>query len=87
LIQKYESGPKILLAVGPQDKTWDDNTHGKKQEGEKVHLEETRNNTAWDNQLKGLVTRTRNGRHRIRNRKPGDTGNSIQPSIGHGRTS
>jgi hypothetical protein len=35
-------------------------------------LEETRNNTAWDNQLEGLVTRTRNGRHGIRNRKSAD---------------
>jgi hypothetical protein len=35
-------------------------------------LDETRNNTAWDNQLKGLVTRRRNGRHGIRNRKSAD---------------
>jgi hypothetical protein len=35
-------------------------------------LEKTRNNTAWDNQLTGLVTRTRNGRHGIRNRKSDD---------------
>jgi hypothetical protein len=44
----------------------------KKQESGKVHLEETRNNTAWDNQLKGFVTRTRYGRHGIRNRKSAD---------------
>jgi hypothetical protein len=61
-----------LVAVGPQDKTSDEDTHGKKQEREKVHLEETRNNTAWDNQLKGLVTRRINGRHEIRNRKSAD---------------
>jgi hypothetical protein len=70
-IQKYKAGPEISVAVGPQDKTSDDNTHGKKQERDKVHFEETRNNTAWDNQ-KGLVTRTRNGRHGIRNRKSAD---------------
>jgi hypothetical protein len=35
-------------------------------------LEKTRNNTAWDNQRKGLVTRTINGRHGIRNRKSAD---------------
>jgi hypothetical protein len=70
-IQKYKAGPEISVAVGPQDKISDDNTHGKKQEREKVHFEETRNNTAWDNQ-KGLVTRTRNGRHGIRNRKSAD---------------
>jgi hypothetical protein len=46
-----------LVAFGPQDKRLDDNTHGKKQEREKVHLEETKNNTAWDNQLNGLETR------------------------------
>jgi hypothetical protein len=71
-IKEYEAGPKISVADGPQDKTSDDNTHGKKQESEKVHLEETRNNTAWDNQLKGLVTRTRDGKHGIRNRKLAD---------------
>jgi hypothetical protein len=32
-------------------------------------LEETRNHTAWDNQLKGCVTETRNRRHGKRNRK------------------
>jgi hypothetical protein len=58
-----------LVAIGPQDKTSDDNTHGKKQEREQVHLEETRINTPWNNQLKGLVTRTRNEKHGIRNRK------------------
>jgi hypothetical protein len=71
-IQKYEAGPEILVAVGTQDKTSDDNTHGKKQEREKVHLEETRNNKAWDNELKGWVTRTIYGRHGIRNRKSAD---------------
>jgi hypothetical protein len=35
-------------------------------------LEETRNNTAWDNHLKGWVTRRRNGRHGKRNRKSAD---------------
>jgi hypothetical protein len=63
-IPKYEAGP--------QDKTSDDNTHGKKRESGKVHLEETRNNTAWNNQLKGFVTRTRYRRHGIRNRKSAD---------------
>jgi hypothetical protein len=58
-IKKYKAGREIAVADGPQDKTSDDNTHGKKQERGKVHLEETRNNTAWDNQLKGFVTRTR----------------------------
>jgi hypothetical protein len=57
-IQEYKAGPEILVADGPQDKTWDDNTHGKKQESGKVHLEETRNNTAWVNQLKGFVRRS-----------------------------
>jgi hypothetical protein len=71
-IQKYQAVPEISIAVGPQDKTSDDNTHGKKQEREKIHLEETINNTAWDNQLNGWVTRTRNGRHGIRNRKSDD---------------
>jgi hypothetical protein len=45
-IQKYKAGPEILVAVGPQDKTSDDNTHGKTKERETVHLKETRNNTA-----------------------------------------
>jgi hypothetical protein len=54
-----------LVADGPQD----DNTHGKKHESEEVHLEETRNHTAWDNQLKGCVTEMRNRRHGKRNRK------------------
>jgi hypothetical protein len=71
-IQKYEARLEISVGVGPQDKTSYDNTHSKKQEREKVHLEETRNNTSWDNQLKGLVTRTINGRHGIRNRKSAD---------------
>jgi hypothetical protein len=50
----------------------DDNRHGKKQDSGKVHLEETRNNTAWNNQLKGFVTRTRHRRHGIRNLKSAD---------------
>jgi hypothetical protein len=58
-----------LVADGPQDKTSGDNTQGKKQESGKVHLEETRNKTAWDNQLKGFMNRTRYGRHGIRDRK------------------
>jgi hypothetical protein len=37
-IQKYEAGEEIPVAVGPQDKTSDDNTHGKKQEREQVHF-------------------------------------------------
>jgi hypothetical protein len=68
-IPEYEAGPVILVADGPQDKTLDDNTHCKKQESGKVHLEETRNNTAWDNQLKGCVTGTRYRRHGKRNWK------------------
>jgi hypothetical protein len=34
-IQKYKAGPEILVAVGPQDKTSDDNIHGKKKKGRK----------------------------------------------------
>jgi hypothetical protein len=71
-IKKYRAGPEILVAVNPQDKTSDDNKHGKKQEREEVHFEETRNNTAWNNRLKGWVTRTINGRHGKRNRKSAD---------------
>jgi hypothetical protein len=62
-IQEYEAGREISVVVGPQDKISDNNTHGK---------EETRNNTALDNQLKGCVTRTRYRRHGIRNRKSAD---------------
>jgi hypothetical protein len=58
-----------LVADSPQDKTSDDNTHGKKQESGEVHLEETRYHTALVNQLKGCVTGTRNRRHEQRNRK------------------
>jgi hypothetical protein len=68
-IQEYEAGPEILVADVPQDNTSDDNANGKKQESGKVHLEETRNHTAWDNQLKGCVTKTRKRRHGIRNQK------------------
>jgi hypothetical protein len=71
-IQKYEAGPEISVAVGTQDKISDENTHGKKQENKTVHLEETSNNKAWDNQLKGSVNRTIYRRHRIRNRKSAD---------------
>jgi hypothetical protein len=39
-IKKYKAGPEISVADDPQDKTSDDNTHGKKQESGKVHLEE-----------------------------------------------
>jgi hypothetical protein len=48
------------------------NTHGKKQENKTVHLEETRNNKAWDNQLKGWVNRRIYRRHGIQNRKSAD---------------
>jgi hypothetical protein len=71
-IQEFEAGPEISVADGPQDKTSDDSTHGKKQESGEVHLEETRNNTAWDNQLKGCLTRTRYRRLEIRNLKSAD---------------
>jgi hypothetical protein len=71
-------------------------THmARNKKGSKFILEETRNNTAWNNQLKGLVTRTRNGRHVIRNRKSADEQlithflDTLETafSIGHGRTS
>jgi hypothetical protein len=68
-IQEFEAGLEILVADVPQDNTSDDNANGKKQESGKVHLEETRNHTAWDNQLKGCVTKTRKRRHGIRNQK------------------
>jgi hypothetical protein len=58
-----------LVADVPQDNTSDDNAHGKKQESGEVHLEETRNHTEWDNQLKGCVTETRKRRHGKRNQK------------------
>jgi hypothetical protein len=60
---------EISVADVPQDNTSDDNAHDKRQESGEVHLEETRNHTAWDNQLKGCVTETRKRRHEIRNRK------------------
>jgi hypothetical protein len=53
-----------LVAYVPQDNTWDDNAHGKKQESGEVHLEETRNHTAWDNHVKGCVTEMRKRRNR-----------------------
>jgi hypothetical protein len=68
-IQEYEAGQEISVADVPQDNTSDDNAHGKKQESGEVPLEETRNHTAWDNQLKGCVTETRKRRHGKRNRK------------------
>jgi hypothetical protein len=74
-IQKYKAGPEILVADGPQDKTSNDNTHGKKQERGKVDVEETRNNTAWDNQLKGCETMTR--KRIIGNRKRKSTGKQL----------
>jgi hypothetical protein len=75
VIQKYEARQEILVADGPQENTSDDNTYGKEQEGGEVHVEETRNNTAWDNQLKGCMTiATR----RIRgNRKRKTTGKQL----------
>jgi hypothetical protein len=74
-IQKYKAGPEISVADGPQDKTSDDDTHGKNQESGDVHLEETRNNTAWDNQLEGCVTMTR--KRIIGNRKRKATGKQL----------
>jgi hypothetical protein len=68
-IQEYEARPEISVADVPQDNTSDKNSHGKKQESGEVHLEKTRNHTAWDNQLKGCVTEMRKRRHGIRNRK------------------
>jgi hypothetical protein len=75
VIQKYKARQEILVADGPQDNTSDDNTYGKEQERGEVHFEETRNNTAWDNQLKGCVTMAR--RRRSGNRKRKTTGRQL----------
>jgi hypothetical protein len=60
--EEYENevGTKISVAVVTQENTSDDNANGKKQESGEVCLEETGNHTAWDNQLKGCVTKRRN---------------------------
>jgi hypothetical protein len=75
VIQKYKARQEILVADGPQDNTSDDNTYGKEQERGEVHFEETRNNTAWDNQLKGCVTRAT--RRISGNRKQKTTGRQL----------
>jgi hypothetical protein len=56
VIKKYEARQEIPVADGPQDNSSDDNTYGREQVRGEAHFEETRNNTAWDNQLKGCVT-------------------------------
>jgi hypothetical protein len=69
LIQEYEGGTEILVAVVTQENTSDDNASGKKQGSVEVCLEETRNNAAWVNQRKGCVNNRRKPRHEKGNRK------------------
>jgi hypothetical protein len=75
VIQKYEARQEIPVADGPKDNTSDDNTHGKEQERGEGHFEESRNKTAWDNQLKGCVTMAT--RRISGNRKRKNTGKQL----------